>query len=130
LGLLEQFNVLCLDPRNPDSFPDGLLDALGEHSGANYVFQTDGDGTQRIESRLRRQMKADALLPLRADISEIDDEPVSKTQCDYSSETLDEVLRFLQLNVRTWIFSFFVSEFSHSISTGKRSLAASATIPP
>jgi hypothetical protein len=93
--------VLWLDPRNPDSFPNGLLDALGEHSGVSYVFPADGGATQRIESRLRRQMRADALLPLYADISENDEKPVSEVHGDYSSETIDEALQFLQLNVRS-----------------------------
>jgi hypothetical protein len=89
---VQQLNILCLNPHDTNSFPDGLLDALNERSPVNLL----ADSNDTIESRLRRQMQADALLPLP---SGIDDALAPSIAPVYSQETVDEASQFLRLSV-------------------------------
>jgi hypothetical protein len=103
---LSQFNVLWLVPDEIESFPDGLINALDERSGTSLLSRVGSDhrGNHGIESRLRRQMRADALQPLP---SEPEDAPSRQTPGPYPPELIDEALQFLRLNV-TVPFAFFV----------------------
>ncbi|KAJ7276239.1 hypothetical protein B0H12DRAFT_1174595 [Mycena haematopus] len=96
------FNVLWLNPNNPDSFPVGLLDALNIRTTLEISpppsKQRDRDATVSIEARLRRQMAADTLQPLGA----LDDDNVKvavlPTSNEFSSEVLEETTHFLRLH--------------------------------
>lgn len=98
-----QFNVLWLDPRNPETFPSGLIDALELHtalaiSGSDEERERHGDS---LKARLRRQMQADSLRPL--DFGD-DDDPstttaLSKAESQFSQEVLEEAAQFLRLQV-------------------------------
>ncbi|KAF7355180.1 G-patch domain-containing protein [Mycena sanguinolenta] len=97
------FNVLWLNPNNPDSFPAGLLDALNIRTTLEIspplAKQRDRDSTVSVEVRLRRQMAADSLQPLGASL---DDDNVKTavlpTSNEFSSEILEEVTQFLRLH--------------------------------
>ncbi len=78
-----QFNVLWLNPQDPDTFPAGLIDALALH--ANLELQPHPFEPE--EARLRRQMQADSLSSASEDV--IDPEPYS--------DILEEVVHFLRL---------------------------------
>ncbi|KAF8211287.1 hypothetical protein K438DRAFT_1807059 [Mycena galopus ATCC 62051] len=99
------FNVLWLNPNNPDSFPPGLLDALNIRTTLEISpppskrdHERDRDSTVSIEARLRRQMAADTLQPLGA----LDDGDVKAavlpTSNEFSSEVLEETTHFLRLH--------------------------------
>jgi hypothetical protein len=113
--LVPQFNVLWLDPINPDTFPAGLLDAVaastaaagaGAAAGATTSAWSDDKGEERsIEERLREQIRADALQPL---VDDDDDALVvasSPKNTDFNSEShlppkwIDDAAQFLRLNV-------------------------------
>jgi hypothetical protein len=93
-----QFNVLWLNPQLPESFPEGLLDALSEHTSIAIIPSTR-DPTS-VEARLRLQMQRDALRPLAED----DSEPIAGVSL-YPSETIQEAVEFLQLSVRRSSFA-------------------------
>jgi len=78
----QQFNVLWLNPDNESSFPPGLAEALGEIS----------DVGNDVASRLRRQMRADALVPLEETSQSLD-------TTEYPEELLKEAEQFLRLQV-------------------------------
>lgn len=91
------FNVLWLNPQNPDTFPEGLIDALAEHPLA-LSKQDSNHGT--IQSRLRAQMQADALRPLDSALDE-DTPGVSLTaKSIFTPETIDEATHFLRLGAQ------------------------------
>ena len=90
--LRTQFNVLWLDPNNPDSFPLGLEDVLAE--GNAPVAGGGGDTTERM---LRAQMRADALQPL--DDGDGFPRNTDSGNGPYPPETIDEAAQFLRLNV-------------------------------
>jgi hypothetical protein len=110
--LVPQFNVLWLDPINPDSFPAGLLDAVAASTAAAATATTpawSGKGEERsIEERLREQMRVDALQPLDNDDDVDDDDvvvPNSPKNADFNSEShlppkwIEDAAQFLRLNV-------------------------------
>ncbi|CAK5275744.1 unnamed protein product [Mycena citricolor] len=100
------FSVLWLDPRNPGSFPSGLLEALELNttlpiSGGE---QQDGDDegplccsetTRAAEARLRRKMAAESLQPLAALEDDVD--PTASEPIQFSPEQLAEAAQFLRL---------------------------------
>jgi hypothetical protein len=96
----KKFNVLWLDPTNPDSFPAGFEDAMliEEKTMMNASESTwSGESSNEERLRLRAQMRADALEPL-------DDDRDLPRDADFeggpwSPETIDEAARFLRLNV-------------------------------
>jgi hypothetical protein len=61
-----QFNVLWLDPNDPESFPDGLIDSLEEHLPS---LQLQSGDYQTLGARLKRQIQRDALQESVVDIS-------------------------------------------------------------
>ena len=94
-----QFNVLWLDPTNPDAFPDGLVDALVETAAAAAAAVAGGSQRSK-EEQLRAQMRADALQPLG------DDEDLPPKTADASGSraslpprTIEDAAQFLQLDV-------------------------------
>lgn len=104
--LVPQFNVLWLDPINPDTFPAGLFDAVANLTAAATTATTPArsgkDDKHPIEERLREQMRADALQPLDDD----DDDPVSSPKnAGLNSEShlppkwVEDAAQFLRLNV-------------------------------
>ncbi|KAH9943068.1 uncharacterized protein BXZ73DRAFT_97130 [Epithele typhae] len=96
-----EFNVLWLDPENPESFPDGLLDALDDPALTAQIQRARvGDS---IEGRLRAKMRADALRPLQGSLADADDtgegaaDQVELRKSPYSEEELQEAVQFLRL---------------------------------
>ena len=114
---MPQFNVLWLDPINPDTFPAGLLDAVTASTTAAAATATtpppawSGKGEERsMEERLREQMRADALQPLDDDDDDddavVDDAVASLPKiADFNSEShlppkwIEDAAQFLHLNV-------------------------------
>ncbi|KAJ7781422.1 hypothetical protein B0H16DRAFT_1671686 [Mycena metata] len=96
------FNVLWLNPRDLDSFPAGLLDALNLHSPLEIKplpSKRDRDRDYQsvsIEARLRRQMAADTLQPLSALDDDVNSIAVAAPP-EFSSEVLEETSHFLRL---------------------------------
>jgi hypothetical protein len=114
--LVPQFNVLWLDPINPDTFPTGLLDAVTASTAAATGTAAattppawSGKGEERsMEERLREQMRADALQPLDDDddVDVLGDVLVSLPKnTDVNSEShlppkwIEDAAQFLRLNV-------------------------------
>jgi hypothetical protein len=97
--VVAKFNVLWLDPTNPDSFPAGFEEAvLVEEKTMNASGSAwRGEGSLEEMLRLRAQMRADALEPL-------DDDRDLPRDADFegglwSPEMIDEAAQFLRLNV-------------------------------
>jgi hypothetical protein len=84
-----------LNPRDLESFPPGLAEALNLYTTLD-INATPRDHSVGIEARLRRQMAADTLQPLGAadDIVDSTTGPLK-----FPSETLEEVSQFLRLQV-------------------------------
>ena len=113
---MPQFNVLWLDPINPDTFPAGLLDAVAASTAAATAATataatpawSDKGKERSVEERLREQMRADALQPLGND-DDVDDDVVvvasSPKNADFNSEShlppkwIEDAAQFLGLNV-------------------------------
>ena len=99
-----QFNVLWLDPENPESFPEGLLDALDDPAVVVAIERQRGDHS--IEGRLKAKMQTDALRPLESSLDDADDttdaaaDKTALRSSPYSEEELQEVTQFLRLGVR------------------------------
>ncbi|KAJ7179295.1 hypothetical protein C8R46DRAFT_941848 [Mycena filopes] len=95
----KSFNVLWLNPRDLDSFPPGLMDALTpleiRPPPSTRERDRDRDQSISIEARLRRQMAADTLQPLSA----LDDDvnSIAVAPPEFSSEILEETAHFLRL---------------------------------
>ncbi|KAG6880288.1 hypothetical protein C0992_000065 [Termitomyces sp. T32_za158] len=87
------FHVLWLNPINPDSFPEGLVDALALRGAAGLPHDYHGES---VQVRLRKQMQADALRP-------IDDAPISPKSStiidSFPAEVIEEAAQFLRLQV-------------------------------
>lgn len=100
VGYSLQFNILWLNPQRPDSFPEGLTEALALRT--NLVIHPERDRERQrnsVESRLRAQMRADALHSVEGDDDDIDTIiPPGPTQ-EFFTETLQEAVQFLRLNV-------------------------------
>ncbi|KAI9001197.1 hypothetical protein BD414DRAFT_406178 [Trametes punicea] len=98
-----QFNVLWLNPEHPETFPEGLLDALDDPALVASIQRQRPDHS--LEGRLRAKMQADALRPLKSSLEDVDpdadaDEKAEARQSSpYSEEELEEALQFLRLNV-------------------------------
>ena len=109
--MFEQFNILWLNPKNPESFPKGLVEAL------NDSITDAGLDSRSVQSRLRSQMEADSLQPLKFGLDEdtTDERPSMKEL--FSPETIEEATQFLRLNVSE--SSEFYSAIIH-LPTGSR----------
>lgn len=112
-----QFNVLWLNPHNPDTFPEGLIDALEDPLVLTTIRHSRADNAS-IEGRLRAKMQVDALRPIQASLEEDEPAPdkamLSKTA--YSEEEIEEATHFLRLSVRYSICAFLglCTELFHS----------------
>ncbi|KAJ8523507.1 hypothetical protein ONZ45_g10 [Pleurotus djamor] len=82
------FNILWLNPSDPETFPSGLIDALELHTSLDLreLHRTD----HSIEGRLRQQMRADALGPSE----EIENGAIDQS---FPEDTLEEAAQFLRL---------------------------------
>ncbi|KAF7313659.1 G-patch domain-containing protein [Mycena chlorophos] len=89
------FNAFWLNPREPDTFPPGLIDALSTNTTFVLPSEAADDLNKpgRIEARLRKQMAQDALQPLGDD----DDNSAPVLEQQFPSEVLDEASHFLRL---------------------------------
>lgn len=112
---LIQFNILSLNPQEPETIPPEMLEVLS----AAFVVDDEpiavvNSGTQESErERLRKQMEMDALQPLEtlspdgdSDGDDSREVPKKNTLIPWSlsRETMDEVREFLRLNVSALIF--------------------------
>ncbi|KIY49526.1 RNA-binding domain-containing protein [Fistulina hepatica ATCC 64428] len=97
----KDYNVLWLDPENPHSFPTGLIEGLETLTTLDLRIVTardeDDEGIDRA-TRLRRQMREDALRP----IDSADDEMPRKSIAtpEYAPDVLEEAVQFLRLPAR------------------------------
>jgi hypothetical protein len=115
--------VLWLDPKSPESFPSGLLEALSEHASATnsglVTATTDpiqAGNDAALATRLRRQIQADRLQRLDghgSDEDEQDGDGYQKSQSkpsaggggdtdesvSFDAEVLQEATQFLRLQV-------------------------------
>lgn len=105
MHICSQFNVLWLSPEHPETFPEGLLDALDDPVLVATIQRQRADHS--LEGRLRAKMQADALRPLKSTLDDVDtdadDSSADKAEllkAPYSEEDLGEALQFLRLNVR------------------------------
>lgn len=88
-----------MNPNNPETFPDGFIDAL-EDPDVVYALQRQQHDNS-IEGRLKARMKADALQPLASPLEDEGGEtkkPALNT-LTYSEEDLKEAAQFLRLGV-------------------------------
>ncbi|EMD40567.1 hypothetical protein CERSUDRAFT_44717 [Gelatoporia subvermispora B] len=96
-----EFNILWLNPDNPATFPDGLLDALEDPDLVAILQRRQADDS--IEGRMRARMRADALQPLT---SALDDDSASAAEkaglrkTPYSEEDIQEATQFLRLSAK------------------------------
>lgn len=100
--------MLWLNPSNYNTFPPGLIEALAHHS-SGVVFNEDAEDS--IQTRLRKQMQADALQPVKNDDLGDEEESLSTIPAKEKSsvptenqefllDTLEEATQFLRLQVR------------------------------
>ena len=90
-----QIHVLWLNPEDPNSFPPGLLDALLEHG---FVPSASEHRDKSLQTRLRRQMQADALQQLHDDDNLAGQKVASGVEI-FPSEFIGEAIQFLSLTV-------------------------------
>ena len=115
----QAFNVLTLDPHDPDSFPPPLLDdltaSLSDPVAARVRSFGTADGVDAQEERIKRQMRRDALtsletlddddapdagLRMRDAVKQFPSPEAQEIQTlDGLEDTLEEAKIFLQLNV-------------------------------
>ncbi|RDX53138.1 hypothetical protein OH76DRAFT_1376385 [Lentinus brumalis] len=97
-----QFNVLWLNPESPETFPEGLLDALDDPVLVASIQRHKTDHS--LEGRLRAKMQADALRPLKSSLDDIDADDSSEKpelrKSPYSEEELQEAIQFLKLGAQ------------------------------
>ncbi|RPD61927.1 hypothetical protein L226DRAFT_560632 [Lentinus tigrinus ALCF2SS1-7] len=97
-----QFNVLWLNPESPETFPEGLLDALDDPALVASIQRHQTDHS--LEGRLRAKMQAEALRPLKSSLDDVDaDDGTEKAelrQSPYSEEDLQEAVQFLRLGAQ------------------------------
>ncbi|KAG0705484.1 hypothetical protein DFH29DRAFT_980930 [Suillus ampliporus] len=100
------FNVLCLNPNEPESIPQGLIDALSAHTLlVSPLPSASGDASHA--ARLRAQMRADALLPVSSGADDEDDDDnralideAPTTVEEFPQEVVEEAVYFLRLGPR------------------------------
>ncbi|KAF8914103.1 hypothetical protein CPB84DRAFT_1669965 [Gymnopilus junonius] len=101
----KSFNVLWLNPNNQETFPPGLIDALAMHSNLATIREHQGDS---IQTRLRKQMQADALQPIDPDALISVPDSVSGqmksssvgAEDQFAPELLEEATQFLRLQAQ------------------------------
>ncbi|PBL02210.1 RNA-binding domain-containing protein [Armillaria gallica] len=92
-----KFNILNLNPNNPESFPHGLMDALELHTTLSLPIASKHN-IASVESRLRQQMQSDALQPLD-DVTDQDQKAVAADP-EFPPETLEESAQYLRLQAQ------------------------------
>ncbi|KAI0921567.1 hypothetical protein AcW1_004500 [Taiwanofungus camphoratus] len=95
-----EFNILWLNPHNPESFPEGFIDALDDTRLVAALQQQQVDDT--IEGRLSARMRADALQPL-AILDSDGPQPATKlepSRSPHSQDDIKEATQFLQLSAK------------------------------
>jgi len=92
------FNVLWLNPQTPDSFPEGLMDAINITDQSFGTLSDQRHADESAQSRLRRQMQADALRPVTSGLDEDSLEGSHHVTEIFTSETIEEAIQFLRLN--------------------------------
>ena len=90
----QKFNVLWLNPNNPNTFPRGLMDALYNTGNLNTIVNDTGESEQ---SRLRKQMQADSLQPIDDEGLTTNAKSLIPAEDQYGSELLEEATQFLRL---------------------------------
>ena len=111
VALIQQFNVLSLNPQEPETLPPELLEVL---TATPDVFQkpvVNLDALDTESERLRKQMAMDSLQPLDThslgygDGDEGAEEPKTgdPLPLSLSEETVEEAREFLRLGVSTLI---------------------------
>lgn len=101
--IIIQFNVYWLDPRDPETFPPGLLETLTSHPS----LLSTADAAMSQEERLRRQMQADALQSSTTDIEDDGTGEVadsSTSLAEWPESILEEVKKYISIDVS--FFSF------------------------
>jgi hypothetical protein len=93
----KSFNVLWLNPNNPNTFPQGLMDALYNTGNPATIANDAGDSMQ---SRLRKQMQADSLQPIDDAEPATNTKSLIPTEDQYGSEVLEEATQFLRLQAQ------------------------------
>lgn len=79
------------------------MDALTDHSFGGFAIQNSTEGSAQL--RLQQQMQADALRPLASlDESDGDAEESRHVKEIFTSETIEEAISFLRLNVGSTLF--------------------------
>ncbi|KAI0003010.1 hypothetical protein BJV74DRAFT_730695, partial [Russula compacta] len=90
----KEFNVLWLDPTNPDTFPANLVDAMIERGIPAWA----GGAERPTEERLREQMQADALGPLGDNDGEDLPKKADFGEAFLSPEIVEEAAQFLHMD--------------------------------
>jgi len=92
----KSFNVLWLNPNNPNTFPRGLLDTLYNTGNLTAIVNKTEES---VQSRLRKQMQADSLQPIDDEDPTTNAKSLISAEDQYSSEVLEEAVQFLRLHV-------------------------------
>ncbi|KAF9221865.1 hypothetical protein BS17DRAFT_219057 [Gyrodon lividus] len=97
------FNILWLNPNDADSIPKELTDALSEYTQLIPLVSVLRQSNQ--VTRLRNQMRADALVPVSSDEDDdavIDNNkaPITTEREDFTPEKVEEAAYFLRLGPR------------------------------
>ncbi|PIL36770.1 hypothetical protein GSI_00460 [Ganoderma sinense ZZ0214-1] len=117
-----QFNVLWLNPESPETFPDGLLDALDDPTLVTAIQQRQVGHS--LEGRLRAKMQADALRPLKSTLEDLDEGGIEKAEfrkSPYSEEELQEAVQFLRLGAQdrlTLVLDYLRRKYSYCFWCG------------
>jgi len=97
-----KFNVLWLNPDDPQSFPEGLIDSLDDPGLVAALQRQRVDDT--FEGRLRAKMRADALQPLTTSLDEDETQADSKNPelrgSPNSEDEIEEATQFLRLQAK------------------------------
>jgi len=91
--------VLWLNPGNDKVFPLGLIEALTLHNNGAMPFEEDP--TETVQTRLRKQMQADALQPLGNEDEEAATKVPPVLMDHFPPDLLEEITQFLRLQVRS-----------------------------
>lgn len=94
----KKYNVLWLDPEDPETFPAGLVEALEQRTSFTMPPPRDPRRHDDIEGRLRKQMHADRLRSLHP--SDDDSTATRAAEPEFDAGTLEEACQFLRLPAR------------------------------
>jgi len=94
-----KLNVLWLNPSNPDTFPEDLLEYL-EDEALQMSLRRYQSSKISIEDRLRAQIQADALQPVKTTLDEIEESAPILPSIPYPEEYIEEANQFLRLSAQ------------------------------